>query len=319
MTSSQRGAFPFQWALSWSLLVGAIYFLPQAMHLWHTRMPSVLLEENLDEMAYAVWASRAAGEHSNQPDPYQVNQGKNVSVSFATVQPLPAWVIGNLARITRLPVTIIFGLGSFLWPAVIAFFFFVIAWLMGIPDRVSLTLSVVFSLLMLPPVLWLMQWRYVAALLADSYPGFRLTLPYSRRYQPQFTAVIHYACIAFSLMLLQAERLKLRRLAGIVAGLAFGLSFYCYYFSWTLLLGWFVLGGFFVWARRRERCKEWGMATLLGVLIAIPYFVTLARHFGDISSSAASARVRSLPSDPAIQVTLLICLLLAGVMWFDKT
>ena len=120
-------AFPTRWAIGWALLIGAIHFLPQAIHLWHARAPGVLLEENLDEVSYAVWASRAAGEHPGQPDPYQITSTESSPVSFGTAQPVPAWAIGSLARVTRWSVPVIFLLGSFIWPAITAFFFIGIA------------------------------------------------------------------------------------------------------------------------------------------------------------------------------------------------
>jgi hypothetical protein len=300
------------------MLIGAVYFLPQALHLQHARNSNILLEENYDEMAYAVWASRAAGEHPGQPDPYQLIAGSEQPASFATAQPLPAFLLGTCARLLRWRVTTVFLVGSFLFPAIVGFLFLLLAWCCGLREPWQLALSATFSLLVLSPVLWLMQWRYVTSLMADAYPGFRLTLPYSRRSQPQLTAIFHYAAITFSLLATNLKTGLQRWLSGLLAGIAFGLSFYCYYFSWTLLLGWFVLGGFFIWRLHKGALKVWLACFAIGCIIALPYLWFLARHFNDISGSAASARTHAIPQDPAIAVTLLMCATLAGALWLER-
>ncbi len=318
MISSSDASFPFRWALLIALSIGAVYFLPQLFYLrdWHA--PQVLLEENYDEIAYAVWASRAAGEHITQPDPHQFDPQSTIPFSFATVQFFPAWVIGQLARITRLPVIILFLLGSFILPAMTGFFFAYLAWFCGAREPSSIMLCTVFSLLMLPPVLWLMQARYMATLLTGFDPGFHLSLPYSRRYQPQFTAVIHYFTIAVSLALLKLNRLNFCRSASVLAGIGFGISFYCYYFSWTILLGWFVLGALVVRWQYPEKLKVWLLAILLGLIIALPYFSAVIKNFSQISQSAASAHTRSWPADPAIWIGLMISAALLGVIVYDR-
>ena len=288
------------------------------MHVWQTRAPHVLLEENLDEIAYAVWASRAASEHVTQPDPYLLNSHQTLPMSFATAQPLPAWVIGHLARIIHQPVTTLFFLGSFGWPCATGFLFIIVAWGIGVRERWTLTLGVIFSLVALPPTLWLMQWHYVTAILTGLSPGFRLSLALSRRYQPQFTAVIHYMVVALSLVALRLGIAWQRWLLSLFAGIAFGLSFYCYYFSWTLLLGWFVLGGACVWLWQRERLSAWLSALCVGLLIAVPYFRLILGNFSAISSSAASTRTYNFPQDPAIYTTLLVCAFLACALPFER-
>lgn len=318
MTSSSGALFPFKWALLTALVVGAVYFLPQLFHLWHWQSHQLLLEENYDEISYAVWASRAAGEHVAQPDPYQISSRPTASFSFATVQFFPAWFIGQLARLTNLPATSLLMLGSFVLPAIIGFLFSYIVWLCDIKETSSIMSCVVFSLLMLPPVLWLMQFRYTMALLAGSDPGFHLSLSYSRRYQPQFTAVIHYLTIALSLALLRINRQKLFRGVIVLAGIGFGASFYCYYFSWTILLGWFVLGALVVRGQHPDKLKGWLFAALLGLIIAVPYFLSVMRNFSQVSQSAASAHTRVLPTDPAIWVTLMISAVLLGLMFFNR-
>ena len=318
MPSSSDALFPIKWALLTALTVGAVYFLPQVFHLWHWQAPDVLLEENYDEIAYAVWASRAAGEHVAQPDPYQLGSQSTTSFSFATVQFFPAWLIGQLARLTNLPVTKLLMLGSFVLPAMTGLFFSYIAWHCGAREPLSMVLSVVFSLLMLPPALWLMQSRYIAALLTGSDPGFHLSLPYSRRYQPQFTAVIHYLTIAASLALLRINRPNLYRSASVLAGIGFGVSFYCYYFSWTVLLGWFALGALVARWQYPEKLKGWLFAALLGLIIALPYFLLMIKNFGQVSQSAASAHTRVFPTDPAIWITLMISAMLLTVMFYDR-
>ena len=318
MTSPSGGLFPLKWALLIALVVGTIYSMPQLFHLWHWRAPSLLLEENYDEISYAVWASRAAGEHVAQPDPYQIDPRATPPFSFATVQFFPAWFIGQLARLTKLPVTGLLMLGSFVLPAIIGFLFSYIVWLCGVKETVSIALCVIFSLLMLPPVLWLMQFRYTAALLAGSDPGFHLSLSYSRRYQPQFTAVIHYLTIALSLALLRVNRQNLYRSVSVLAGIGFGASFYCYYFSWTILLGWFVLGALVVRWQHPDKLKGWLLAALLGLVIALPYFILVIKNFNQVSQSAASANTRVLPTDPAIWITLMVSAVLLGVMSFNR-
>ena len=321
MTSSSYFSgerFPFKWALLAALMVGVVYFLPQLFHLWRWQAPSVLLEENYDEISYAVAAARVAGEQVGQPDPYQIDRQSPASFSFATVQFFPAWLIGHLARLTSLPVTGLFMFGSLILPAIVGFLFAYIAWCCGVKEPINIVLWVFFSLLMLPPVLWLMQFRYTKALLGGTDPGFYLSLSYSRRYQPQFTAVIHYFTIAISLALLRISRSAWARSASVLAGVGFGASFYCYYFSWTILLGWFVLGAIMVRWQYPEKLKGWLFAALLGLVIALPYFLTVIKNFSQVSQSAASAHTREWPTDPAILITLTISAVLLGVMLYDR-
>ncbi len=318
MTSSSGALFPFKWALLTALVIGAVYFLPQLFHLWHWHSPQLLLEENYDEISYAVGASRAAGEHVAQPDPYHIDPWSAAPFSFATAQFFPSWFIGQLARLTNLSVTALLMLGSFVLPTIIGFLFSYIVWLSGIKETSSIVLCVIFSLLMLPPVLWLMQFRYTTALLTGSDPGFHLSLSYSRRYQPQLSAVIHYFTIALSLALLRVNRQNLYRSISVLVGIGFGASFYCYYFSWTILLGWFVLGALVVRWQHPDRLKGWLFAALLGLIIALPYFLSVIKNFSQVSQSAASAHTRILPTDPAIWITLTMSAVLLGVMFFNR-
>ncbi|HYM09478.1 MAG TPA: hypothetical protein VEU62_02030 [Bryobacterales bacterium] len=306
-------AFPLAQVLLLSVLVGAVYFVPQALYFFERRTPQIFWEENAEEISYAVVAARAAGEHPGQPDPYRLNVPGDPQASSLSAQVFPPAALGAIARTLRLPVALVFWAGSFVFPAAIAFLFASIAWLLGLRDPALLWLAVVLSLLALPPPYWLVWTRQVAKILSGHATDFRLTLPYSRRFQPQFTAVIHYLAVAASLLALRA-RARLALAGALVAGVCFGLSFYCYFFSWSILLGWFVLGGVFVRIWNREKFPLWLLGGGIGAAIAAPYLDLAVRHFSSLSASAGSGRSHQI--DPALRSDLLVLLLVAGLLLF---
>jgi hypothetical protein len=327
--AARKDTFPVTHAVLVSVLVGAIYFLPQALYFLEWRAPQILLEENYEETLFAVLASRAAGEHPGQPDPYRLNvRGDPQASSFSahSAQAFPPVALAAVARALHLPVAVVFWAGAFVFPAIVAFLFISIAWLVGLSDPALLWLAVVLSLLALPPPYWVIWGKQVWKILEGLRTDFRLMLPYIRRFQPQFTAVFHYAAIAASLLLLhpraeaargvtppaRPSRLPAGLSAAVTAGLCFGISFYCYFFSWSILLGWFTLGGVFVWMWHREKFRLWLLTCGIGLAIAAPYFALALHQFDSLSASAGAGRSHQI--DPDLRSDLLVLLVLVGLL-----
>jgi len=275
-------------------VLGAIYFLPQARYLRQPCAPHVLLEENPDETFLAVLVSRAAGEHPTQPDPYQAAPRAEPTIAFYTIQRFPLLALGLIARALGLPVTVLLWAGSLVFPVILAFETCCIAWWCGIRRWSTAALAVVLAMLALDPLHWFAQAKYTALALAGSAPDYLLMLPYSRRLQPQFVAIFHLLAILLSLLLLRAGTRASRLACAAGAGICFGISFYSYFYSWSILAGWFALGAIFVrlWHRGRERL--WLSAAALGLAISIPYWIWCARHFSELSLSTGSARTHRL-------------------------
>lgn len=297
-----------------ALLVGAIYFIPQSLHFLRSGNPSLLLPENFDETTMAVLTSRAAGEHHGQPDPFRMQPATSgPDASHYAIQTFPPCFLSLLARIAGVPATTVFWAGSLVWPTLIAFLLAYIAYLCGLHDPLQLSLLVCLSLLVLPPPFWHIEGRYILQILAGRTPEFVLHLPYSRRFHPQFTGVLHYLTIAASLLSLKATKLGLRSFAAVLSGAAFGLTFYSYFFSWTILLGWFFLGSFLVWKWRRDAFRSWLIAPGIGLILSVPYWLWTLGRFGDLRTSVGFSNRHNVPVHlrPDLLVLLAtICLLL---------
>lgn len=281
-----RQSFPVFPILLLSAVIGAVYFLPQGLYFLRLRTPHVLLEENFEETSFAVLASRAAREHEGQPNPYRLPGSVEPALSSHSAQPFPPAALGAMARAFGVPVTVVFWAGSFVFPAILALLLASMAWLCGVRDPAQIWLLASLCLLALPPPYWPVQARYVANVLVGREPGFLMMLPYSRRFQPQFTAVFHYLAIAASLLLLRGSTARVRLAAAVISGASFGITFYCYLFSWSILLGWFVLGAACVWVWRRHSLRLWLLACCLGLVISIPYWAFTVRHFDQLAGSA---------------------------------
>ena len=304
--------FPVSRCVLLCLLVGGIYFIPQGLYFVRTRSPQILLEENRDETFLAVLASRAAGEHEGQPDPYRLQPGGDPAIAFYTAQRFPLVTLAAMARLCRVPVTMVLWAGSFVFPAVLASLLAYIAWLCGIRDFTQLSLLVGLSMLALPPPYWAGLSKYVLAVLEGRAPDFLMMLPYSRRYQPQLIGVFHFLSIALSLLLLRAKTGPARFLIAVASGAAFGISFYSYLYSWSVLLGWFGLGGACVWMWHRQITKPWLVASTMGIGISVPYWMWCLRHFSALGAASGLARThRVSPSDlPELILALSIAVLL---------
>lgn len=315
-----RPGFPWTAAVLVAAAIAAVYFLPQAGHYWRTRAPEVLLLENFEETSFAVLASRAAGEHPRQPYPYRLEVGAKPAASSYLLQPLPPAALGAMARLAGVPVTVVFWAGSFIFPFLIALLLFSIGWQCGIHNRVHLALLATLSLLAPPPPFWPIIARYVIDVLSGRTPPFLLTLAYSRRFQPQFSAVIFYAAIAASLWILSADRPARRRLAAVCAGIAFGANFYCYFYTWSLLLGYFLLGAMPVWWWRRAAWKSWWLATAVGAAISVPYWMWVHSHFNGLRSGAGFPNTYRLARSlrPDLGILLAIVLLLAWLLYREQ-
>jgi hypothetical protein len=291
-----------------------VYFLPQALYFREFRNPRMLLEENREETSFAVLASRAAGEHPGQPDPYRPPGADEPRLSSFTAQPFPPALLAGLARLFGVRVNVVFWAGSFVFPALIVFLVASIVWLCELKAPYQIALVTGLTLLVMPPPYWLIEARYVFQALAGQDTGFFLNLPYSRRYQPQVAAVFHYLAIAASLLILRSASRRLRLAAALAAGAAVGISFYCYVFSWSLLAGWFALGGWCVWQWYRSSLRLWLLAAALGLIIAIPYLAGVSRNYGDLAASASMTSSHAVAPDMWPDLILLLATVAASAL-----
>jgi hypothetical protein len=316
-----RPEFPWTAALLVAAAIAAVYFLPQALYYWRARAPEVLLLENFEEVSFAVLTSRAAGEHPRQPYPYQLETGAELVMSSYSLQPLPPAALAAMARLGAVPATVVFWAGSFVFPFLIALLLVSIGWQCGIHERLHLTLLAVLSLLAAPPPFWHIIARYLTDVLSGRTPPFLLNLAYSRRFQPQFSAVIFYTAIAASLWILSASRPARRRLAAVCAGIAFGASFYSYFYAWSLLLGYFLLGAAPTWWWRREAWKSWWLAITVGAAVSIPYWMWVQPEFSGLRSAVGFFDTRRLSRSalPDLYILLAVLPLLAWLLYREPS
>lgn len=300
--------FPATVALLLSGFVGLLYFMPQMLYFARTKSPEVLFEENFEETSFLVLAGSVG---AGRPDPYRVGAAAPGASSYSA-QPVPPAAMAGLARFFHVPLPVVFWAGSFVFPALIALLLATIGWLCGVSDRATLGLLVCLPLLVLPPPYWHVLARYAADVLTGRTPEMLLSLPYSRRFQPQFSAVVHYLALAASLALVQLAGVRRAAAAAVLAGLAFGASFYCYFFSWSLLLLWFVTGAAGVWLWRRQRLRLWGAAAALGLVVSIPYWILALTHFQELGASGATAYTHRV--SPALHTDLAVLAAVAAAL-----
>jgi hypothetical protein len=295
---SAESRLPLGRSLLLSVAVGVVYFVPQGLHVAGGRPPRLLLEENLDETFLAVLVSRAAGEHPGQPDPYRVAPAEE-GAAFYDLQRFPLIALGGLAHLLSVRANSVLWLGAFVFPAVIAWLVAALGWRCGLRRWPLLALLAAMSLLALPPPYWWTQAKYTATVIAGGIPESRLMLPFSRRYQPQFVALPHFAAVLLWVTAVLARSPRVERAAAWGAGLAFGITFYSYLYSGTILLGFFALGGGCVWIWHRERLRSWILAGGTGLLFSVPFWWWAIRHFATLSAATGTARSHRLSAAEA--------------------
>ena len=307
--------FPVAGMVLLSVLIGGIHFIPQGLHFLRTRDPRVLLQENVDETFFATLVSRQAGEHPGQPDPYRAADIPGPEISVMAAQPFGPYALAALARLLGIRVTVLFWAGSFVFPVLLAWLVIWIVWLCGLREPVQIWMALCLFFLVLPPPYWLIMAKYLLNIFAGRPNNFVIALPYARRLQPQFVGLFHYLAIAASLYSLQLRSKRSSLAAATVSGLAFGTSFYSYFFSWSLLLAWFVLGGVFVWMWIRDRVQAWLLAFGAGLAVSIPYWIRTLRHFRSLGESAFWARTHLV--DPgSIREMAALLVVIAGLALF---
>lgn len=106
-------------------------------------------------------------------------------------------------------------------------------------------------------------------------PEYINDLPITRSYHPQLSVLIY---IVFIIFLYRAMIMKTFRKKDILfAGFFLGLLFYTYIFHWTTAL--FGLGIFFILNFRNQRIRRTIlMIILMGLIIAIPYFIGMQSY-----------------------------------------
>jgi len=122
-------------------------------------------------------------------------------------------------------------------------------------------------------------------------------LSYSRPVNPQFSSFFFYGYFAALVYALYAQAISKRRRLGweIASGVLLGLAFYTYFFAYSFIAVFTVI--LFVWfLATRERMKALQVLRigLLGLVVAIPFFLNLADVIRSPVYAAVSERLGAL-------------------------
>ncbi len=220
-------------------------------------------------------------------------------------------IVGSVGRVVHLSAVSVNVASKAVFPPLL--FLLVYGWLLSLFNSRKIAFLGAFGILLGSELLDPVNLAHLLSLKTTA----STFLPYTRPINPQLSSVI----MVSALWALQCLTLKARpwRLS-LLVGLLIGLSLYVYVYTWTFLLvftGCYVL--YFLLKKDWNRVKTVGLAFVLGLLLALPFFLNLLRAIADKDYLETTSRLGLLSSRaPIIGLWLILGWVALIFLWPKK-
>ena len=272
-----------------------------------------------DEIAYSAYVNALAKGRPRRNDPYTGRDdapGARQHESLFSIQFIPAYLTALPARALGLSATTMF----ILLTAIVAFAStLAVFWLIALvtnDERLAATGALV--------VLCLGTFAILYAPLRILFGGdttFTFEyFPFLRRYVPGVPFPFFFIFCALVWRALASEKASVLRANVLMAGAAFALLVFSYFYLWTAAAGWLAcLAILWLIARPedyRSAIKPFGIIFLLAIAALVPYFILLANRAPTIDTVQLLAWSHAPDfSRSSIKLGLIVCALIAFAAW----
>lgn len=275
MSRFKQAIIEHRTAVCLAILVSVITAFPQVYFRIEHRNDGIY--QGIELLPDSPWSARAREVQDGHPNFGNIYQkdGKDNPYIFP---PLGSMVVGYMGQIFSLDINNTFLLSRLVLSFVVFFLIYSFVFLLSRDKLVALSSTAVL-------------------LLADSLLGFHSLSPilhgvspdhFLRLARPVNPAMIYFFLFSFlaSFWLFYRDppapdaggRAGKKWVYGIVSGIILGLNFYAYFYTWTYLYAFGALLVLFLFVRSEWReAFRIGTVFLLGLVLAIPYFVNLYR------------------------------------------
>lgn len=251
-------------AVCLAILVSVITAFPQVYFRIEHRNDG--LYQSIELLPDSPWSARAREVQDGHPNFGNIYQkdGKDNPYIFP---PLGSMVVGYMGQIFSLDINNTFLLSRLVLSFVVFFLIYGFVFLLSRDKLVALSSTAV--LLLADSIL---SFSGLSVILRGVSPDHFLRLA-----RPVNPAMIYFFLFSFlaSFWLFYREK---KWVYGIISGIILGLNFYAYFYTWTYLYAFGALLVLFLFVRSEWReAFRIGTVFLLGLIVAIPYFVNLYR------------------------------------------
>jgi len=146
-------------------------------------------------------------------------------------------------------------------------------------------------------------------------------LGYARPINPQISSLLFFAFLVFFWLFLQTDTSKIKKWTfGILSGLFWGMSFYVYFYTWSLILVFLgILGLFFLFKKEWLDLRKIFFVVAVALIVAGPYILNTFQSMQYLEYTESSQRLGLVDGRQPLPINLVAATLIVFLIFFPRT